>query len=132
MSPIRRPRNRQSLTPRRSCTVLPLLAKRLILSFFSQNRSLMEESRQEAVKVETQTAPDAEKGADADTRAGRARTAYATYFSVIYIAFCNLCQLLHLKMQKFVKYLCIIVFVYFHFTELLVVTTCNVCLSASL
>src|SRR6218665_1983684 len=62
MSPIRRPRNRQSLTPRRSCTALPLLGKRLILSFFLQNRSLREESRQEAVKVETQTAPDAEMG----------------------------------------------------------------------
>src|SRR6218665_2996700 len=42
--------------------VLPLLAKRLILSFSLQNRSLREESRQEAVKVETQTAPDAEMG----------------------------------------------------------------------
>src|SRR6218665_1595398 len=62
MSPIPRPRNRQSLTPRRSCIVLPLLAKRLILSFSLQNRSLREESRQEVVKVETQTAPDAEKG----------------------------------------------------------------------
>src|SRR6218665_2059138 len=62
MSPIRRPRSRQSLTPRRSCTVLPLLAKRLILSFSLQNRSLREESRQEAVKGETQTAPDAEMG----------------------------------------------------------------------
>src|SRR6218665_3617817 len=62
MSPIRRPRNRQSLTPRRSCTVLPLLATRLILSFSLQNRSLREESRQAAVKVETQTAPDAEWG----------------------------------------------------------------------
>src|SRR6218665_3443398 len=62
MSPIRRPRNRQSLTPRRSCIVLPLLAKRLILSFSLQNRSLREESRQEVVKAETQTAPDAEKG----------------------------------------------------------------------
>src|SRR6218665_2659891 len=62
MSPIRRPRSRQSLTPRRSCIVLPLLAKRLILSFSLQNRSLREESRQEAVKVETQTAPDAEMG----------------------------------------------------------------------
>src|SRR6218665_2356769 len=62
MSPIRRPRNRQSLTPRRSCIVLPLLAKRLILSFSLQNRSLREESRQEVVKVETQTAPAAEKG----------------------------------------------------------------------
>src|SRR6218665_1720748 len=62
MSPIRRPRNRQSLTPRRSCTALPLLANRLILSFSLQNRSLREESRQEVVKVETQTAPDAEKG----------------------------------------------------------------------
>src|SRR6218665_4182275 len=62
MSPIRRPRNRQSLTPRQSCTVLPLLAKRLILSFSLRNRSLREESRQEAIKVETQTAPDAEEG----------------------------------------------------------------------
>src|SRR6218665_3056102 len=62
MSPIRRPRNRQSLTPRRSCTVLHPLAKRLILSFSLQNRSLREESRQEVVKIETQTAPDAEKG----------------------------------------------------------------------
>src|SRR6218665_3512873 len=53
MSPIRRPRNRQSPTPRRSCTVLPLLAKRLILSFSLQNRSLREESRQEAFMVET-------------------------------------------------------------------------------
>src|SRR6218665_3580292 len=60
MSPIRRPRNRQSLTPRRSCIVLPLLAKRLIRSFSLQNRSLREESRQKVVKIETQTAPDAE------------------------------------------------------------------------
>src|SRR6218665_1029327 len=71
MSPIRRPRNRQSLTPRQSCTVLPLLAKRLILSFSLQNRSLREESRQEAVKVETQTAPDAEKGWSRRRRASR-------------------------------------------------------------
>src|SRR6218665_3773816 len=61
MSPIRLPQNRQSLTPRRSCIVLPLLAKRLILSFSLWNRLLREESRQEVVKVETQTAPDAEK-----------------------------------------------------------------------
>src|SRR6218665_3537837 len=53
-------RNRQSLTPRRSCIVLPLLAKRLIRSFSLQNRSLREESRQEVVKIETQTAPDHE------------------------------------------------------------------------
>src|SRR6218665_94598 len=71
MSPIRRPRNRQSLTPRQSCTVLPLLAKRLILSFSLQNRSLREESRQEAVKGETQTAPDAEKGWSRRRRASR-------------------------------------------------------------
>src|SRR6218665_1833979 len=50
----------------------------------------------------------------------------------IYIAFCNFYQLLYLKMQKFLKKLCIIVFAYFHLTELLVVTTCNICLSASL
>src|SRR6218665_116207 len=62
MSPIRRPRNRQSLTPRRSCIALPLLAKRLILSFSLQNRLLRAESRQEVFKVDTQTAPDAAKG----------------------------------------------------------------------
>src|SRR6218665_29727 len=71
MSPIRRPRNRHSLTPRRSCTALPLLAKRLILSFSLQNRSLREESRQGAVKVETQTAPDAQGGGSRRRRASR-------------------------------------------------------------
>src|SRR6218665_726713 len=71
MSPIRRPRNRQSLTPRRSCVVLPLLAKRLIISFSLQNRSLREEIRQEVVKIETQTAPDAEKGWSRRRRASR-------------------------------------------------------------
>src|SRR6218665_720785 len=71
MSPIRRPRNRQSLTPRRSCIALPLLAKQLILSFSLQNRSLREESRQGAVKVETQTAPDAEQGRSRRRHASR-------------------------------------------------------------
>src|SRR6218665_3548577 len=95
MSPIRRPRNRQSLTPRQSCTVLPLLAKRLILSFSLQNRSLREESRQEAVKVETQTAPEAEMGWSRRRHASRQgshgvrhnRISCFVIFSVLFIIF---------------------------------------------
>src|SRR6218665_476735 len=42
--PIRRPWIRQSLAPRRSCIVWPLLAKRFVFSLSVQVRSLRKES----------------------------------------------------------------------------------------
>src|SRR6218665_2305637 len=72
--PIRRPWIRQSLAPRRSCIVWPLLAKRFVFSLSVQVRSLRKESMCYMVKAVTQTAPDVEIGWSRRRHASRRRS----------------------------------------------------------
>src|SRR6218665_2431374 len=72
--PIRRPWIRQSLAPRRSCIVWPLLAKQYVFSLFVQVRSLRKENMCLMVKAVTQTAPDAEIGWSRRRHASRRRS----------------------------------------------------------
>src|SRR6218665_3618382 len=72
--PIRRPWIRQSLAPRRSCIVWPLLAKWFVFSLSVQVRSLRKKSMCYMVKAVTQTAPDVEIGWSRRRHASRRRS----------------------------------------------------------